>query len=166
MEKRVTFRFDQMKKALEPSIQDEAQLSIAITGPNFVVARYKNGKIIKGSTYNFNPQRKVFHIVPRAKEDERIYEVSFAELKAVFFVKSLEGRKDHPPAKATFEEDVNIGGARKVKVGFVDGETIIGATHGYDPERHGFFIHPLDKETNNWRIFVMSKAIKYLEIRR
>jgi hypothetical protein len=166
MEKRVTFRFDQRQEALRPSILDGAQLSTAITGPNFVVARYKDGKIIKGSTYNFNPQKEVFHIVPRAKESEKIYEVSFSELKAVFFVKSLEGRKDHPPAQATLEEDVNIGGARKVKVTFVDGETIIGATHAYDPETHGFFIHPLDEKTNNLRIFVMSKVIKCLEIRR
>ena len=166
MEKRVMVHFDLKKEGTEPPLQDKVQLSITITGPNFVVARYKNGKIIKGSTYNFNPQKKVFHIAPRAKEDERIYEVSFSELKAVFFVKSLEGRKDHPPAKSTLEEEVNIGGARKVKVTFVDGETIIGATHAYDPERHGFFIHPLDEETNNSRIFVMSNAIRYLEIRR
>lgn len=166
MEKRVTFRYDQKKEILQPSIQAEAQLSVEITGPNFIVARYKNGKIIKGTTYNFNPQKKVFHIVPRAKESEKIYEVSLSELKAVFFVKSLEGSKDHPPGKAALEEDVNIGGARKVKVTFVDGETIIGATHAYAPERHGFFIHPLDEESNNLRIFVISKAIKYLEITR
>jgi hypothetical protein len=166
MGKRVTFRFDEKEQAPQPSIEDEAQLSSAITGLNFIVARYKNGKIIKGSTYNFNPKKKVFHIVPQTKENQKIYEVSFSELKAVFFVKSLEGKKDHPPAKGTLEEDVNIGAARKVKVTFVDGETIIGVTHAYDPERHGFFIHPLDEESNNLRVFVMSRAIKYLEIRR
>jgi hypothetical protein len=57
---------------------------------NQVVARYKNGKIIKGSTYNFNPKRNVFHVVPKGKDAERVFEVSFSELKAVFFVKSLE----------------------------------------------------------------------------
>jgi len=88
-----------------PSIKDKAQLSTMT--PNFVVARYKNGKIIKGSTYNFSPHREVFHIVPREKEIEKIFEVSFSELKAVFFVKSLEGRRNHVPSKVVLEEDEN-----------------------------------------------------------
>ena len=130
------------------------------------MARYKNGKIIKGSTYNFNPHREVFHIVPREKEVEKIFEVSFSELKAVFFVKSLEGRKDHVPSKVVFEEDEKTKERTTVKVTFLDGETMVGTTQVYNIERNGFFIHPLDEECNNLRVFVMATAIKYLEVRK
>jgi hypothetical protein len=130
------------------------------------VARYKNGKIIKGSTYNFNPHGEVFHIVPREKEAEKIFEVSFSELKAVFFVKSLEGRRDHVPSKIVFEEDEKTKERTTVKVTFLDGETMVGTTQVYNIERNGFFIHPIDEDCNNLRVFVMANAIKHLEVRK
>jgi hypothetical protein len=166
MEKRVMSHFGWEKKVMgpSPSIKDKVQLS-TIT-PNFVVARYKNGKIIKGSTYNFNPHGEVFHIVPREKEVEKIFEVSFSELKAVFFVKSLEGRRDHVPSKIVFEEDEKTKERTTVKVTFLDGETMVGTTQVYNIERNGFFIHPLDEGCNNLRVFVMANAIKHLEVRK
>ena len=160
MEKGVTYRYGQKKETVWSSMKDK----LGTTTLNHVVARYKNGKIVKGSTYNFNPQRKVFHIVPKEKDAEKIFEISFSELKAVFFVKSLEGKRDHPPVKDGFEEEAKAGAVRIVRVTFLDGETLMGMTHAYDPERKGFFIHPLDEEDNNSRTFVLSDAIKYLEI--
>jgi hypothetical protein len=31
------------------------------------VARFKDGRIIKGTTYDFGPQKKGFHVVPLAR---------------------------------------------------------------------------------------------------
>jgi len=53
-----------------------------------------------------------------------------------------------------------------VKVTFLDGETMVGTTQVYNLERNGFFIHPLDEQCNNVRVFVMVNAIKHLEVRK
>ncbi|MFH0787934.1 MAG: hypothetical protein V2B13_10015 [Pseudomonadota bacterium] len=165
MEKGIRLQLGQKKEAIGSSMYNNPRPSPMPS--NFVVARYKNGKIVKGSTYNFNPHRRFFHIVPREKEDEKIFEISFSELKAVFFVKSLEGKRDHPPAKADFEEDFKTRGTTTtMKITFLDGETVMGTTHAYDPEREGFFVHPLDEENNNMRIYILVNAVKYLEIKK
>jgi len=134
---------------------------------NYVVARYRDGRVIKGVTHDFGTQKKAFHVVP-VEEDKRkgggkVSEVFLSDLKAVFFVKSLRGTKDHPPAKEFLEEGKNPVGSVKVKITFIDGEILIGTTHGYSAERNGFFVAPLEDETNNLRVFVISNAIKQIE---
>ncbi len=129
---------------------------------NLVVARYQDGSTIKGTTYDFGPQKKGFHVVPLGEEEKKVSEVLFSDLKAVFFVKSLEGRQDHPLAKEV-EERPEPGGPMKVKITFFDGETLSGTTQGYALEREGFFIVPLEEDSNNLRIFVISKAVKQVD---
>jgi hypothetical protein len=51
----------------------------------------------------------------------------------------------------------------KIKITFFDGEILIGTTHGYTPEREGFFVAPLESDSNNLRIFVISSAVKKVE---
>jgi hypothetical protein len=133
---------------------------------NYVVARYRDGRVVKGVTHDFGTQKKAFHVVS-VEEDKgegsgKVSEVFLSDLKAVFFVKSLRGTKDHPPAKEFLEEGRNPVGSVKVKITFIDGEILIGTTHGYSTERNGFFVAPLENETNNLRIFVISNAIKQI----
>lgn len=130
---------------------------------NLVVARYKDGRIIKGTTYDFGPQKKGFHVVPLGEEGRKVSEVLFSDLKAVFFVKSLEGKQDHPSAREGIEERTEPVGQMKVKITFLDGETLMGTTQGYTLEREGFFIVPLEGDSNNLRIFVISKAVKEVD---
>jgi hypothetical protein len=134
---------------------------------NLVVARYRDGKMVKGMTYDFGPQKKLFHLITTGANSEQVStEILLSELKAVFFVKSLEGRKGPPSVKGLLEEEekIEIGSARKLKITFFDGETLLGTTLGYNPEREGFFIAPLEKDSNNLRIFVISGAVKQIEI--
>jgi hypothetical protein len=134
---------------------------------NLVVARFRNGKTVKGITYDFGPQKKAFHVISieRNKEGEggKVSQVFLSELKAVFFVKSLEGRKNHLPGKEFLDEGMDAVGAVKVKITFIDGEILIGTTHGYNPERKGFFIVPPESDSNNLRVFVVSSAIRQIE---
>lgn len=130
---------------------------------NLVVARYRDGRVIKGMTYDFGPQKKGFHVVPVGEEGKKVSEVLFSDLKAVFFVKSLEGKQDHPLTKDISEEKAEPGSLMKVKITFGDGETLVGTTQGYTPEREGFFIVPLEGDSNNLRIFVISKAVKEVD---
>lgn len=130
---------------------------------NLVVARYRDGRIIKGATYDFGPQKKGFHVIPLGEEGGKVSEVLFSDLKAVFFVKSLEGKQDHPSAKEGIDEKTEPTGQMKVKITFLDGETLVGTTQGYTLEREGFFVVPLEGDSNNLRIFVISKAVKEVD---
>jgi hypothetical protein len=130
---------------------------------NLVVARYRDGRTIKGTTYDFGPQKKAFHVVPLGEEGEKVSKVLLSELKAVFFVKSLEGKQNHPLTREVIEEKAEPAGLMKVKITFFDGETLVGTTHGYTLEREGFFIVPLEGDSNNLRIFVVSKAVQQVD---
>jgi hypothetical protein len=130
---------------------------------NLVVARYQDGRIAKGTTYDFGTQKKGFHVVPLGEEGRKVTEVLFSDLKAVFFVKSLEGKQDHPLAKEVTDEKAEPGPQMKVKITFLDGETLMGTTQGYTLEREGFFIVPVEGDSNNLRIFVISKAVKEVD---
>lgn len=134
---------------------------------NYVVARYRNGRMIKGITYDFGPQKKVFHVNTIGEESKGVggkgFEISLSELKAVFFVRSLEGRQGPHPPEGVMEEKLEAPGLMKVKITFMDGEILVGTTRGYTPEREGFFVVPLERDSNNLRIFVISSAVKNVE---
>ena len=57
-------------------------------------------------------------------------------------------------------------GLIKLKITFFDGEVFFGTTLGYTPDREEFFVMPMDKETNNLRVFVISDAVKEIETRK
>jgi hypothetical protein len=134
---------------------------------NLVVARYRDGKMIRGMTHDFGPQKKAFHVSTTEKHGKtyngKVFEIHFSDLKAVFFVKSLEGKQDPPPSKRLIDEKLEAPGFMKMRVTFFDGEILVGTTHGYTPEREGFFMAPLEKDSNNLRIFVISSAVKSVE---
>lgn len=135
---------------------------------NLVVAKYRDGRMIKGVTYNFGTEKKAFHVVPITEGEEegmrRGAEVLLSDLKAIFFVKSLEGRKYPRTLGNLLDEEEDVASAWKVRVMFHDGETLIGLTHGYSREKQGFFITPLEKESNNIRVFVVFHSAKEIEV--
>jgi hypothetical protein len=129
---------------------------------NKVVVRFRDGRLVKGFTHDFNPNREIFRVT-EAGDGGKVVEVSTSLLKAVFFVKTFEGNKDHRGTDDfTVESLKNIPGL-KVKITFSDGEVMYGSTHGYAPERKGFFIFPADKESNNERAFVIVASTDKVE---
>jgi len=130
---------------------------------NKIVARFKNGSLLKGKLLDFSPDKRYFHLELESGEvitvdlqNLKVVEIQMEELKAAFFVKDFTGNKDHKD----MYNDVITGSGKKVKVEFSDGEVIIGHTQGYSPERHGFFVTPADVNSNNERIFVIKSATK------
>ena len=127
---------------------------------NKVVAHYQDGRIVKGYTVDFLPTKPSFHLaLADAPQPIKPVEVLLAQLKAVFFVKNLDGgpqphvhRQDFEPGKPAL--------GRKVRVVFKDGENLVGTTQGYDANRPGFFVFPADTGSNNERIFVVKGATK------
>lgn len=120
---------------------------------NRVVARYRDGRTLKGTTSNFAPTRDAFHV---QTPEGGVEAVSQADLKAVFFVRDLEGDPMRRESQK-FSPDRPVPG-RKVQVEFPDGETILGTTQGYQPQRSGFFVIPADAGSNNERCFVINAA--------
>jgi len=129
---------------------------------NKVVVRFREGSMVKGFTHDFHPNREIFHVT-EVQDGGKVIEVSTSLLKAVFFVKTFEGNKNHRSTDDFSMESLeNIPGL-KVKITFSDGEVMYGTTHGYAPERKGFFIFPADKESNNERVFVMRESTDKVE---
>lgn len=127
--------------------------------PNRIVVRYRDGRVLKGQTYDFSPQRKTFHLMSTdARGVRRTHEVHCADLKAVFFVKTFEGNKEYVEKKRFGESGTISLPGLKMKITFFDGEIIAGASPGYSEERPGFFVTPIDPGSNNTRIYVVSDA--------
>lgn len=123
---------------------------------NKVVMHLKNGSIRKGVTNDFLPNKPRFHFTGM---DGSIEPVDIDSLKALFFVKDIDGNKEY---KESYN-DIIQGGGRKIRVEFADGEVIIGYVLGYAPNRPGFIMAPADANGNNSRIFVVASATRHVE---
>ena len=124
---------------------------------NRIVVRYQDGRLMKGITNDFFPNKEMFHLVPMdAPPGSKPLEVRVPDLKAVFFVKDFSGNPEYNDRKEFDATKPAVG--RKIKVIFKDGELMIGTTHGYQPNRPGFFVVPADIQSNIERCFVVTLA--------
>jgi small nuclear ribonucleoprotein (snRNP)-like protein len=126
--------------------------------PIKVVVRYVDGRVVKGTTQDFFPNKDRFHLLSDTAVPEEPAEVLIRDLKAVFFVKDFGGNPGYNERKEYNNGDKAQG--RKVEILFVDGEKLVGSTLGYDPNRLGFFLFPVDPESNNMRVFAVTAAVK------
>jgi len=126
--------------------------------PIKVVARYLNGRILKGLSQDFFPNKDRFHVSPADKTSGEAVEIFFKELKAIFFVRDFVGDAQYNERKEYNQGDKPSG--RKIEVTFKDGEVLVGSTLGYDPNRPGFFLFPADPKSNNIRVFAVTTALK------
>ena len=124
---------------------------------NKIVVKLKDNTLLKGQTNNFFPSKTFFHLQQINGEQT---EVVIEDLKAIFFVKDYDGDKNR---KKTYTDKV-AGGGRKIRVKFLDGETVVGYTTGYSSDRSGFYMVPADLKGNNERIFVVKSATEEIEM--
>lgn len=80
-------------------------------------------------------------------------EVPFADLKAVFFL-----RTDAPLSEPT-------PGGSTLAVEFRDGELIRGVTSQYNPSGSGFYLYPHDRSKND-RVFVVNSAVVSIDVEK
>ena len=124
---------------------------------NQVVARFADGRIVKGFTTDFIPGREIFHVTPaHSPVDSRPVKIPTGQLKALFFVRSFEGNPQYDDRKI-FEPGHPVIG-RKIRVLFKDGETMVGTTQGYQTGRPGFFLVPVDPKSNNKRCYIVCNS--------
>ncbi|HBH62823.1 MAG TPA: hypothetical protein DDX85_14020 [Nitrospiraceae bacterium] len=120
-----------------------------------IVARFRDGSLLKGTTVDFSPEGASFHVRSLSGQ---VSEVEVDKLKAVFFVKDFKGdthRKDE-------YKDLRLWEGNKIQVHFKDGEIIIGYTLNYDINHRGFFMTPADVQSNNDEVFVIVSATEKL----
>lgn len=130
-----------------------------------VIIRYAGGKVVKGYTRDFFPNKSEFHLeVTTADKKGEVIEVQVKDLKAVFFVRDFMGNPSYDERKY-FAEGQQITG-RRVKVSFKDGEVLVGSTVGCDPKRQGFFFFPADPQSNNLKVYAVMSAVSKVEFLR
>ncbi len=120
--------------------------------PNQIIVRYTDGKVLKGTTADLFPNKRTFHF--NDKDTNAIQEIDVHLLKAIYFVKSFEGNAGYQEK----DDIVRIGFGKKITVHFKDGETLVGYTQGYAPNRDIFIVFPADPDSNNEKVFVVTHA--------
>jgi hypothetical protein len=124
---------------------------------NTVVARFIDGRLIKGTSLDIDPAKPSCHI---RTPDGAIYTVELMELKALFFVKSLSGNATHSEAMELQPADRRQFGSALVELTFADGERMVGLTNRAQPNGAFFFVLPVDSRSNNIRVLVNRSALK------
>jgi hypothetical protein len=126
---------------------------------NKIVARFVDGRVVKGTTADFFPAKDSFHVtVAGAPTGAAALEIKTKDLKALFFVKDFAGDPEHVEANKFDPSSPQAG--RRIRVVFKDGEVLVGITTGYQKGRPGFFIIPADPGSNIERCYVVTAATR------
>ena len=75
-------------------------------------------------------------------------------LKALFFVKSLDGDAAHNEAMSVEADDPRARGSHLVELRLKDGERMVAFANRFPPLGAVFFLVPVDAKSNNLRILV------------
>jgi hypothetical protein len=125
----------------------------ATTSWQKVIARFRDGHLVRGYTADFHPSKPQLHLSAEPHSSDTLF-LQISQLKALFFVRDFKGDE----MRVDRQEFGTAPQGRKVAVTFHDGETLLGSTLGYRGEGNGFFMHPADSRSNNLRVFVAPGA--------
>ena len=127
---------------------------------NKVVLRFLDGLVQKGTVNNFNPKDPVFHLV--SSDGKITKKIGVELLKAVFFVKDFQGNDEYNESK-DFPANTSPGLGKKTRVLFKDGEILVGFCNAYQSAQQGFFLFPVDRASNNDRVYLLNHAVKEVQ---
>jgi len=123
-----------------------------------LVVRFKDGRVLYGVCFALNPRDFGFHldrVDSTGQEGEGTVHCQFSDLKAVFFVKSFDGKFDKHRRYQEWQPEGN-----EMVVEFTDGEVIRGFTlRRYDGNEDRFYLIPGDQSGNNISILVERSAV-------
>lgn len=123
---------------------------------NKVVARFADGRIVKGTTADFSAAKEYFHVSVATSSGMTSVEIRTQDLKALYFVKDFAG--DPQRADRNEFDPSHPHAAIPISVTFKDGEVLVGTTTGYQRGRPGFFLVPADAGSNIERCYVVVAA--------
>jgi len=97
-------------------------------------------------------------------ETEAEEEISLADAKAVFFVKSFAGLSSHEDLK--FYDAAAAEPLLWVRITFLDGEVMECMVDNSEDVvmSSAFFVRPVDPEGNNMAIYVVKRMIKHFQV--
>jgi len=136
-----------------------------------VVVRFMDGKVVKGYVTDFRIDSETINLKDQATSEA--HRVPISELKAIFFVKSFKGISEYVEKKAF---GIRRLPGRKAFVKFNDKESLVGIIEGEIPwdkgfslaklgeHAKGFFLTPVDGNSNNDKVFVVGSAIQDVTI--
>jgi hypothetical protein len=136
-----------------------------------IVARFKDGRLVKGYVNDFSIESDTLVLNDEKTHQEICVQVD--GLKAVYFVKTFHGASTYVEKKAF---GIRKKPGRKVFIKFSDKETLVGFIDGEIPwdkgfslsklgkNVKGFFLTPVDGESNNDKVFVVGTAIQDITI--
>jgi hypothetical protein len=100
-------------------------------------------------------------------ESSEKQKIKLKQLKAIFFVRKFEGNKEYREKKS-FSGTKRTG--KRLFVKFKDGEQMTGYLEGNTPwdkgffldlkKSSGFFLIPVDQDSNNIKVFVVTSALQ------
>ena len=128
------------------------------------ILRFLDGSMLKGLIKDFTLADDFVYIEDESSEKQKI---KLKQLKAIFFVRKFEGNKDHREKKS-FTGAKRAG--KRLFVKFKDGEQMTGYLEGDTPwdkgffldlkKSSGFFLIPVDQDSNNIKVFVVTSALQ------
>jgi hypothetical protein len=121
-----------------------------------IVAHFLNGKVLKGTAHAFTTDGPVFQLQPLGGGSP--VEIFFQHLKAVFFVKDLQGSAKRRNVKGFLRMPGTTPRGIKIAVRFQDGEILCGYSYTHLSGTEGFFLFPADDASNNIRVYVLAAA--------
>ncbi len=159
----VSYR-DILVKDTIPVGEGETEFVIDLTSqitlrPQLVVVRYLDGRMVKGTTDDFDMGNLPFTI--RQPDGAIVRFDDLAGVKAAFFVKRLEG---NPQYKAHKDFTLARQFGRRTLVLFRDGEIQKGYTLPEHCEYPYFFLFPVDPNSNNDKVYIIREATKEIRL--
>lgn len=128
------------------------------------ILRFLDGSMLKGLIKDFTLADDSVYIEDESSEKQKI---KLKQLKAIFFVRKFEGNKEHREKKS-FSGSKRTG--KRLFVKFKDGEQMTGYLEGETPwdkgffldlkKSSGFFLIPVDQDSNNIKVFVVTSALQ------
>ncbi len=132
-----------------------------------VVIRFNNGDLLKGYLKEFSQESPAVSFQELGGNVSR--EIAVEALKAIFFVRTFEGDSDYKEKK---RYGIRKKEGRKIFVQFKDGESMVGFLQGDMPwdrgfhiskpdgKKTGFFIIPVDEDSNNIKVYIFKLSLK------
>ena len=75
-----------------------------------IVAHYQDGRLLKGITTNFVPNKDFFHFIPmNSPPGSKLLELRTAGLKGLFFVKEFGGNPNYKEKKEFDSQNCQLG---------------------------------------------------------
>jgi len=142
-------------------------IKLTMSADDKVVLRFIDGKLLRGYLKEFSQESP--EILFKKLDGKRTQAIPMLKLKAIFFVKTFEGDSGYIEKKIY---GLRQSEGKKIFVKFNDDESMVGYLQGGVPwnkgfflskpdnGKKGFFLVPVDKASNNIRVFVVRSAVK------